>query len=138
MTREELIEKVAKSICTDWGYLWEGDKDDMQVIADNEEPYDERPSKRLFKLAAEGVVNTIFDALKEPTGKMTDASRHLMLWLGDNRPTEKALAFWCERRGLPIPEGCCDVDHVPPKAQQAAWVFQAMIAASPLAQEEKK
>lgn len=70
MTREELIEKVAKSICTDWGYLWEGDKDDMQVIADNEEPYDERSSKRLFKLAAEGVVNTIFDALKEPTRDM--------------------------------------------------------------------
>lgn len=74
MTREELIEKVAKSICTDWGYLWEGDKDDMQVIAENEEPYDERPSKRLFKLAAEGVVNAIFDALKEPTIKMKKAA----------------------------------------------------------------
>lgn len=73
MTREKLIEKVAKSICTDWGYLWEGDNDDMQVIAENEEPYDERPSKRLFKLAAEGVINTIFDALKEPNEEMIDA-----------------------------------------------------------------
>lgn len=127
MTREELIEKVASSIykvrngagCQHWGRLPNSHK--LPYIQD-----------------ANAAINTIFDALKEPTGKMTDASRHLMLWLGDNRPTEKALAFWCERRGLPIPEGCCDVDHVPPKAQQAAWVFQAMIAASPLAQEEKK
>lgn len=101
MTREELIEKVAKSICTDWGYLWEGDKEDMQVIADNEEPYDERPSKRLFKLAAEGVVNTIFDALKEPTEGMQQV----------------VSANWGRR----------------------TWAdYQRVLAASPLAQEEKK
>lgn len=79
------------------------------------------------------ILNVIFDVLNKQTEEMTFAARHLMMWLTGDRPSEKNLKFWCERRGFPVPVGCENVDHVPPKAAMAAWVFEAMLNASPLA-----
>lgn len=45
----------------------------MQVISENDEPYDDRPSRKIFRLAADGVIDTIFAALKEPTEEMWSA-----------------------------------------------------------------
>lgn len=118
MTRDELLHQVALAI--------------MGIDTQQKVPM---PHHLQY---AENVLSTIFAALHEPTEEMTGSARHLIMWLHNDRPTEHWLKFWCERRGLPVPEGCEDIDHVPPKAQQAAWVFQAMLAASPLAPEGGK
>ena len=90
-----------------------------------------------YDVTAANLTATILAALQEPTEDMTDAARHLMMWLTGGRPSEKNLKFWCERRGLPVPGGCDDVDHVPPKAAMAAWVFEAMLNASPLGEQSE-
>lgn len=70
------------------------------------------------------------------TEAMVDGPRHIFQWLAfGDRPTERSLMQHCARLRKPMPEDCNDVDHVPPKALQAAWVWSAMIAAS---QEEGK
>lgn len=89
----------------------------------------------IIRPQVEAVADAFFAALREQTEEMTFAARHLMMWLTGGRPSEKNLKFWCERRGLPVPVGCEDIDHVPPKSAMAAWVFEAMLNASPLAPE---
>lgn len=113
MTRDELIEKVANAIWHDRA----------------------RHIPKSMNDLAEEIINTIFEELKEPNEEMAFAARNLMLLLGNNRPTEQSLMLWCERRGLPVPDGCENIDHVPPKAIQSAWIFKAMLNASPLAPE---
>lgn len=68
--REKLIEKVARSMCDEWGFLWDGDPDDYQVIAEESEPYDDRPNKQTFRKASSRIVDAIFEELKEPNDKM--------------------------------------------------------------------
>lgn len=111
MTRDELIDKVATAL----------DKAERE----NSD----------FHHMADVAISTIFAALKDSTEQMDDAARHLMMWLAYDRPTEHALHFMHKRMGKPLPEGCQDIDHVPPKAQQSAWIWQAMINASPLGPE---
>jgi hypothetical protein len=58
--REKLIEAMARAICDEWGYLWDGDPDeDSQVSPENNEDYDERPSKLLFRTAATAALAAI-------------------------------------------------------------------------------
>ena len=88
------------------------------------------------KVTAETILNTIFAALNEPTEGMNDKARYLMSWLdGYGRPTYKNLRTHCRLLGKTPPPDCPDIDHVPPKAQRTAWIFQAMLHASPLAPE---
>lgn len=125
MTRDELIENIIATIIEnpptttrvrDAGFL------------EYTEKVDHSPT-------AVAVADTIFAALKDSTEQMDDAARHLMMWLAYDRPTGHALHFMHKRMRKPLPEGCQDIDHVPPKAQQSAWIWQAMLAASPLAPE---
>lgn len=130
MTREELIEKVARSMDPLNSQLF-----DIFI----KKGVDREEALRLLPIdKAEAAIDTVYNVLASPTEEMTFAARHLMLWLGSNRPTEKVLIFWCERRGLPVPYGCENVDHVPPKALQSAWIFDAMLSASPLAPEAEE
>jgi hypothetical protein len=58
--REKLIEAMARAICDEWGYLWDGDPDeDSQVSPENNKGYDERPSKLLFRTAATAALAAI-------------------------------------------------------------------------------
>lgn len=59
-----------------------------------------------------------------------DAARHIMMWMdmGD-RPTEAKLLYLCNRFGHPLPEGCRDVDHVPPKATRSFWILKTIVEA---------
>ena len=115
MTRDELIESIAELV----------------------DKFDERFD--MPEDAAELIIAHIFDALKEPTEEMNDAARHLMLWQdGYNRPTYKNLKTHCRILGKTAPDDCEDIDHVPPKSQRTSWIYQTMLAASPLAPEGKK
>lgn len=121
MTRDELIEKVAISI-----------HESMWANVDFDRLHGQQ--KKHLRQEAEIAVNTIFDALKEPTEDMNDAARHLMLWQdGYSRPTYKNLKTHCRLLRKAAPDDCEDIDHVPPKAQRTSWIYQAMLAASPLA-----
>ncbi|QYM72872.1 hypothetical protein K1X45_15805 [Pseudochrobactrum sp. Wa41.01b-1] len=116
MTRDELIKEVAYQMAIE------------KCGGDN--PI---PDPRHFESMATVAVDTVFTTLNKQTEEMTFAARHLMMWLTGGRPSEKNLKFWCERQGLPVPVGCEDIDHVPPKSAMAAWVFEAMLNASPIA-----
>lgn len=70
LTHEELVERVARKICDVWGYEWDGDPDHEQTAPDVTGDYDERPSKELFRIAAESSISTIAEALREPTEEM--------------------------------------------------------------------
>lgn len=86
---------------------------------------------------ASEILSTILTALQEPTEGMTGSVRHIMMWLGEARPTEKSLMEMCERRGVEPPNGCGVFDHVPSKAAQAYWIWQEMLAASPLGEQSE-
>ncbi|WP_376710342.1 hypothetical protein [Pseudochrobactrum lubricantis] len=121
MTRDELIKEVA-----------------YQMAIEKSGGNNPIPDPRYLEGMATAAVDTIFSTLNKQTEEMTFSARHLMMWLTGGRPSERNLKFWCEQRGLPVPIGCGDVDHVPPKAAMAAWVFEAMLNASPLAPEGGK
>lgn len=58
--RDALIEAMARAICDEWGYLWDGDPDeDSQVSPEDNRDYDERPSKLLFRSAATAALAAI-------------------------------------------------------------------------------
>ena len=52
MTREQIIETMARAICDQWGYVWDGDPEDDQTAPETNVGYDERPSKQLYRQAA--------------------------------------------------------------------------------------
>lgn len=56
---DETVEKVARKICGAWGYLWDGDEEDGQVAPEISEPYDERPSKQLYREAAQAALSSL-------------------------------------------------------------------------------
>jgi hypothetical protein len=68
--REKLIEAMARAICDEWGYLWDGDPDEnSQVSPEDNKDYDERPSKLLFRTAARAALKALKSSpyAKEPT-----------------------------------------------------------------------
>ena len=134
-----LIEKIAEILCTECeGVSYDSLPENVKYLecrADGGRAIADKDSARII---ARLIMAEIYAELKESSEQMTFAARHLMMWLTGGRPSEKNLKMWCERRGLPVPVGCEDVDHIPPKAAMAAWVFEAMLAASPLAPEGGK
>lgn len=89
---------------------------------------------KTLEAMADEVIDAAYAALKEPTEEMTLAARHLMIWIHSDMPTEEDLALWCTAHGRPTPENCNpELNHAPSNAQQATWVLQAMLTASPLA-----
>jgi hypothetical protein len=56
---DETVEGVARKICGAWGYLWDGDEEDGQVAPEINEPYDERPSKQLYREAAKAALAAV-------------------------------------------------------------------------------
>ena len=56
---DETVEKVARKICGAWGYLWDGHEEDGQVAPEISEPYDERPSKQLYREAAKAALAAV-------------------------------------------------------------------------------
>jgi hypothetical protein len=74
-------EKIAQSICDTWGYIWDGDPNDAQTAPEtNEDGYDPRPSKELFRKAADAVLALLPQSPegwvmvpREPTEAMLEA-----------------------------------------------------------------
>nr|WP_278388446.1 hypothetical protein [Brucella intermedia] len=123
--RQELIETIAQKMQEKWsgGHInW--DRLHGQL-------------KKDYLDIAEVAADTIRAALKEPTEGMTSSVRHIMMWLGETRPTEKSLMDMCERRGVEPPDGCGAFDHVPSKAAQSYWIWQEMLAASALGEQSE-
>jgi hypothetical protein len=103
--RETLIEAMARAICDEWGYLWDGDPDeDSQVSPENNKGYDERPSKLLFRTAATAALAAIeaMGAVAVPVEATADM--YADIWLAA-------------------------------QLQNANFQYRAMIAASPYAKE---
>lgn len=120
MPSKELIEKVARVICFETGSMGDPMPIEMQRV---DRDWQEHVT------AAKAAIFAILAALQEPTEGMTGNVRHIMMWLGEARPTEKSLMEMCERRGVEPPNGCGVFDHVPSKAAQAYWIWQEMLAA---------
>lgn len=134
MTHDELIEKVAKELerSDTREYGWTPEQFDVWWHHD---PLNRNHHRQ--KLRAKAAISTILSALLEPTEGMTGSVRHILMWLGETRPTEKSLMEMCERRGVEPPDGCGAFDHVPSKAAQAYWIWQQMLAASALGEQEE-
>lgn len=98
MTRGELIEKMAQMMCDELGYLWDGDPEDYedyQVITEEYEPYDDRPSKQTLRRIASLMIDTIFDALQEPTEEMINESSGYIISYPENQYCVKDDAREC-------------------------------------------
>jgi hypothetical protein len=80
--REKLIEAMARAICDEWGYLWDGDPDeDSQVSPETNKGYDERPSKLLFRTAATAALAAIEARIAELTRERDEARAGLRVLL---------------------------------------------------------
>lgn len=63
---DKVIEAVARVLCTEWDYSWDGNPDeDDQVVPEVTLGYDQRPSKTLFREAARAAI-TAYEAAREP------------------------------------------------------------------------
>ena len=52
-----LRETIARTLCSEWGYVWDGDPyDDDQVVAENDGDLLDRPSKALFRRGADAIL----------------------------------------------------------------------------------
>lgn len=70
---EKVVEMVARVICDEWGYIWDGDADcDDQVAPDVAEYMDERPSKQLYRAAAKAAISCIKRLAAQPTAQGGD------------------------------------------------------------------
>lgn len=114
MTRDELIEKVARSILYERYFV-----PDYDSYKDEKEFWENLDEDHLYDAKSEAVsaIDTIFAALKEPTASMSVAGCEaddplvgLIDWNGDNCTTREAV--------------------------NAVW--QAMLSASPLAPNNKE
>jgi len=116
--REKLIEAMARAICDEWGYLWDGDPDeDSQVSPENSKGYDERPSKLLFRTAATKALAAIerFGAVVVPV-----------------KATERMDELCCDAMASGIIVGSGYMEFGATSAQEA---WSAMLSASPYAKE---
>jgi hypothetical protein len=62
MLTDGAVEPVARAICKTWGYEWDGDPDTDEQVAPEEDRYDMRPPKQLFREAARAAINALKDA----------------------------------------------------------------------------
>jgi hypothetical protein len=69
------LEAAAIAMCDSWGYCWEGDPEDDQVIAEDSRYPDCRPDKKSFREASQRAVLAYLRALAEegPSEAMLDA-----------------------------------------------------------------
>lgn len=79
MNRDQIIEAMARAICDQWGYVWDGDPEDDQTAPDTNVDYDDRPSKELYRQAATAALAAIEAAgavltPREPTSEMIAAA----------------------------------------------------------------
>jgi hypothetical protein len=70
---------MARKICDQWGYVWDGDPEDNQTAPETNIDYDERPSKKLYREAARAALSALEAAglvivPVVPTEAMVDAA----------------------------------------------------------------
>jgi hypothetical protein len=70
------------------------------------------------------------EAMREPTEKQLDAVRYLVQWHTFEHPTEAALLRHAGCLRKPAPEGCRDVEHVPPTNMVSYWIHRGIIDAA--------
>lgn len=81
-------------------------------------------------LSYEDAARAAIEAMREPTEKQLDAVRYLVQWHTFERPTEAALMRHAGCLRKPAPEGCRDVEHVPPTNMVSYWIHRGIIDAA--------
>lgn len=63
---------------------------------------------------------------REPTAAMIRSARHLAIWWGSAKHTERDLLRLCRAVGITPPPDCDDHDAVPPVGVALGWIWRAM------------
>ena len=76
------LEAAAIAMCDSWGYCWEGDPEDDQVIAEDSRYPDCRPDKKSFREASQRAALAYLRALAKqgPSNAVLDAGLECDDW----------------------------------------------------------
>lgn len=117
MAEMSKVEEVARALCRQ-----EGEDPDL--------PTPHHPTvKHLWEHYIPSARAAI-EAMRKPTEKQLDAVRYLVQWHTFERPTEAALLRHAGCLRKPVPEGCRDVEHVPPTNMVSYWIHRGIIDAA--------